>query len=313
MDKPGLLVIGPYPEADLAALAQDFSVFRLWEAKDRTAFLAEVGPRVRAIGTSGERGADAALMAALPGLEIVSCYGVGVDAIDLEYARSRGIRVTNTPDVLTEDVADMGIALLLATARRIVAGDAHVRDGAWPAGAMALTTRFWGKRLGIVGLGRIGRAVARRAEAFGMAIAYCDPRRVAEVSYAWHQDPVALAREVDFLIICAAGGADTRSLIGAAVLEALGPEGMLVNISRGTVVDEPALLAALRERRIAAAGLDVFLNEPRIDPGFHALDNVVLQPHNSSGTRETRAAMGQLVRKNLLAHFAGAPLPTPVV
>ncbi len=313
MDKPGLLVIGPYPDADLAALAEDFSVFRLWQAKDPAALVAEVGPRVRAIGTRGELGADAALMAALPALEIVACYGVGVDAIDLDYARAHDIRVTNTPDVLTEDVADMGIALLLATARRIVAGDAHVRDGAWPAGAMALTTRVWGKRLGIVGLGRIGRAVARRAEGFGMTIAYCDPRRVTEVSYTWHPDPVALAREVDFLIVCAAGGADTRSLIGAAVLEALGPVGMWIIISRGSVVDEPALLAALRERRIAAAGLDVFLNEPRIDAGFRALDNVVLQPHNSSGTRETRAAMGRLVRDNLLAHFAGGAVPTPVI
>jgi D-3-phosphoglycerate dehydrogenase len=235
-----------------------------------------------------------------------------VDAIDLARARERGIRVTNTPDVLTEDVADMAWALLLATARRIPAGDAHVRSGAWAERAMAMTTRVWGKRLGVVGLGRIGRAVARRAEGFGMEVAYSGRTRREDAPYAWHPDPASLAAASDMLVVCAAGGAGTKGLVNAEAIAALGPNGILVNVSRGTVVDEAALLDALEDGGIAAAGLDVFGNEPKIDPRFLALENVVLQPHNSSGTRETRMAMASLVRDNLLAHFAGRPLPTPV-
>jgi lactate dehydrogenase-like 2-hydroxyacid dehydrogenase len=313
MDKPALLLIGAYPPWDMEALEQRFTVHRLWEAPDRAGFLAKVGLSVRALGTRGDLVVDAALTEALPALEIIACNGVGVDGIDLAYAKRRGIAVTNTPDVLTDDVADMGLALLLATARRIPAGDAFVRSGAWAEGPMALTTRFCRKRLGIVGLGRIGRAVARRAAGFDMEIAYCDLSRQPDVPYAWHADPVSLAGAVDFLIVCAAGGAGTRALIDVAVLEALGPAGMLVNIARGSIVDEAALLAALRARRIAAAGLDVFQGEPAIDPEFAALDNVVLQPHQASGTVETRKAMGRLVHDNLEAHFAGRPLLTPVV
>jgi D-3-phosphoglycerate dehydrogenase len=312
--KPGLLVLGPYAEEDLAALAQHFTVHRLWQAAERDAFIRQVAPKIRAIGTRGEIGASAELMAQLPALEIVACFGVGTDAIDLAYARSRRIRVTNTPDVLTEDVADLGWALLLATARRIPAGDAHVRSGAWAAhGPMALTTRVWGKRLGIVGLGRIGRAVARRAQGFGMAVAYTGRTRQADLDLDWHADAVSLAAWADMLVVCTAGGAGTQGLVGTAVLEALGPKGIVVNIARGSVVDEAALLHALRTGGIAAAGLDVFLNEPRIDEAFRTLDNVVLQPHHASGTVETRAAMGALVRENLVAHVTGAPLPTPVI
>jgi lactate dehydrogenase-like 2-hydroxyacid dehydrogenase len=312
MPKPGLLVIGPYAEAELQALAERFTLHKLWEATDQDAYLARVAPDIRAIGTRGDMGASAALIAALPALEVISCFGVGTDAIDISAARARGIRVTNTPDVLTEDVADMGFALLLATARRIPAGDAYVRSGAWAEASMGLTTRVWGKRLGILGLGRIGRAVARRAQGFGMPVAYADQIRHADIEHDHHADVVSLARAVDMLIVCAAGGEGTRGLIDAAVLDALGPQGILVNISRGSVVDEPALLAALREGRLGAAGLDVFHNEPAIDPGFAALPNVVLQPHHASGTVETRAAMGRLVRENLEAHFDGRPLPTAV-
>lgn len=310
---PDLLVMGPYTDEELAALARHFTVHRLWEAPDREAFLAAIAPKVRAIGTRGEIGASAELIAMLPRLEIIACHGVGTDAIDLGAARARGIRVTNTPDVLTEDVADMGWALLLATARRIPCGDRYVRSGAWAKGHMPLTRRVQGKRLGIVGLGRIGSAVARRAAGFGMQVAYSGRSRHADAPWTWHPDPVALARESDFLIVCAAGGERTRNLIGAEALKALGPEGIVVNIARGSVVDETALLAALRDGTIAAAGLDVFWNEPRIDPAFATLENVVLQPHNASGTIETRAAMGRLVRENLVAHFAGQKLPTPVV
>ena len=312
MDKPDVLMLGPYNEPEMALLAERFTLHRLWEAADADALLGRLAPGLRAVATKGELGASAALMDRLPKLEIVACYGVGVDAVDLPRARERGIRVTNTPDVLTEDVADMAWALLLATARRIPAGDAHVRSGAWAEGAMAMTTRVWGKRLGIVGLGNIGRAVARRAEGFGMRIAYSGRSRREDAPYDWHPDPASLAAASDILVVCASGGAGTRGLVDAKAIAALGPAGILVNVSRGTVVDEAALLDALEKGRIAAAGLDVFLNEPRIDARFLALENVVLQPHNSSGTRETRMAMASLVRDNLLAHFAGRPLPTPV-
>ncbi len=312
MDKPELLMLGPYNDPEMDMLAERFTLHRLWEAADKDAMLSRLAPAVRAVGTKGEVGADAALMDKLPKLEIVACYGVGVDAIDLAHARERGIRVTNTPDVLTEDVADMAWALLLATARRIPAGDAHVRGGAWAGRAMAMTTRIWGKRLGVVGLGRIGRAVAKRAEGFGMRIAYSGRSRREDAPYDWHPDPASLAAASDMLVVCAQGGPATKGLVGADAIAALGPAGILVNVSRGTVVDEAALLDALEGGRLAAAGLDVFLNEPRIDARFLSLGNVVLQPHNSSGTRETRMAMASLVRDNLLAHFAGRPLPTPV-
>ena len=312
MHKPHLLMIGRYMPLEIDQLEDAYSVDWLFDADDRAKFLAEIGPRIRAVVTRGDLGADTALMEALPNLEIVASFGVGFDAIDLSYARKHNIRVTNTPDVLTDDVADMGMALLLAAARRIPTGDEHVRRGAWAKGPMPLTIRVSGKRLGVVGFGRVGRAVARRAAGFDLAVSYCNPTR-KDVPYPWHADVGALAAEVDFLMICAAGGPGTRGLIDAEVLEALGPQGILVNIARGAIVDEAALLEALRSRRIAAAGLDVFHNEPVIDPAFAVLDNVVLQPHNASGTRETRAAIGRLVRENLDAHFAGRALPTPVV
>jgi D-3-phosphoglycerate dehydrogenase len=313
MHKPELLLAGPFSTEETQALGQDYILHKPWEASDADAFFAQVGPTVRAIATAGNVGASAELMSRLPHLEIVACYGVGVDAIDLDYARAHGVRVTNTPDVLTEDVADMGMALLLAAARRIPFGDRWVREGRWPKGPMPLTTSLSGKRLGILGLGRIGRAVAHRASAFGMRILYTGQAPHADVSYEWRGDVVSLAKDSDFLMVCAAGGAETRALVDAPVLDALGAEGFLINISRGSLIDEPALIAALQNGWIAGAGLDVYLDEPDIDPAFLGLDTVVLQPHNGSGTRETRRAIGQLMRANLAAHFTGQPLPTPVI
>jgi lactate dehydrogenase-like 2-hydroxyacid dehydrogenase len=313
MSKPDVLLVCPLSEELETALERDYRVHRLSAAKDQPQFLKQIGPSVRAVLTRGDAGASASLMAALPNLEIVAVFGVGLDAIALDYARAHGIRVTYTPGVLTDDVADMAMALLLAAARRIVAGDRHVRSGAWARGPMALTTSASGKRLGILGLGRVGRAVAQRAAGFKMSIAYCNPSRKQDVSYDWYSDPSSLAAQVDFLVICAVAVPSTRGLVGAAVLDALGPRGILINITRGVIVDEAALLAALRERRIAAAGLDVFLDEPNINPQFALLENVVLQPHNGSGTIETRSAIGRLLHQNLAAHFAGESLPTPVL
>jgi lactate dehydrogenase-like 2-hydroxyacid dehydrogenase len=311
--KPDVLMVGRYPEWEMPLFERDYVVHTLWLAGDRARFLSEVGPLIRAIATNGVLGAGAALIDACPKLEIIACFGVGFDAIDLDRARARGIRVTNTPDVLTDDVADMAFALILASMRRIVEGEAFVRSGAWVKGALPLGRSLNGKTLGVIGYGRIGRAVASRAPAFGMSVAYCDLARDPAAPHGYYPDPVSLARASDILVAATAGGAATRNLVNAAVFEALGPEGLFVNVSRGTVVDEGALIAALEEKRIGAAALDVFWNEPNIDPRLLGFKNIIVQPHHASGTVEARKAMGKLVRDNLAAHFAGRPLPTPVI
>jgi D-3-phosphoglycerate dehydrogenase len=294
-------------------MAADFDLCLLYEAADEAAFLAEHAPEIRAIVTKGEIGASAALMERLPKLGLVACYGVGIDAIDKGWCAAHGIPVTNTPDVLTEDVADMAFALLLGVAREISRADRWVRDGnGIKEGSMPLTTRVWGKRIGIVGLGRIGRAVARRAEGFGMQISYSGRTRKDDVAYPWHPTPAALAPTVDILVCCAMGGPTTQGLIDRAAFEALRPGSIFVNVSRGSCCDEAALLDAIRSGRIGMAGLDVFWNEPAIDPAFVSVPNVLLAPHAASGTVETRKAMGQLMRDNVEAHFAGKPLLTEV-
>ena len=313
MAKPDVLMVGPYPDWEMPLLERDYVVHKLWLAEDRARFLGEVGPAIRAIATNGGLGASAELIDACPMLEIIACFGVGYDAIDIERARSRGVRVTNTPDVLTEDVADMAFALILASFRRIVEGDAFVRSGQWSQGPLPLGRSLRGKRLGVLGYGRIGRAIARRAPVFGMSVAYCDLAQDPESPHAFHPDPVSLAGASDILVAATTGGAATRNLIGAAVFEALGPEGLFVNISRGAVVDEDALIAALEEKKLGAAALDVFWNEPNIDERLLGFSNVIVEPHHASGTIEVRKAMGQVVRDNLAAHFAGRPLPTAVV
>lgn len=308
--KEELLLVARYPKADMAALESRYVVHVLSEATDRQALLAALGPKIRALATDGESGAKADLMDALPLLEIIVCYGVGVDAIDLQHAAKLGIRVTNTPDVLTGDVADMGMALLLAAARQIPANDAYVRNGQWGKVSFSLTTRVFGKRLGIIGLGRVGRAVAKRASAFDMPVAYYDRTRFDDVDYTFFASAKELARNSDFLMVCASASAENRSSIGMDVLNALGEKGILVNIARGSIVDEAALLECLENGRIRGAALDVFWNEPNIDPRFRPLANVVLQAHRSSATTETRAAMAELVRGNLQAFFENKPLPS---
>ncbi|MBO9127199.1 MULTISPECIES: 2-hydroxyacid dehydrogenase [unclassified Rhizobium] len=313
MIKSEILLAGPYPEWDMVDLEERYIVHKLYEAADRAALLKEVGSNIKAIATRGELGASAELMRSLPKLELVSVYGVGTDAVDLAYAKAHGIGVTNTPDVLTSDVADIAIGLALATARLIPQADVFVRSGQWGKTAMPLVTRFTGKRVGIAGMGRVGQAIARRAAAFDCDIRYFSRNRQPQVSYRYEPDLLKLAEWSELLIVIVPGGDATKNIINAEVLNALGPDGILINVSRGSTLDEEALIAALQQRTIKAAGLDVFYNEPRIDQRFLALDNVVLQPHHGSGTVETRRAMGQLVRDNLAAHFAGQPLSTPVV
>ncbi|WP_186116365.1 2-hydroxyacid dehydrogenase [Burkholderia gladioli] len=310
MSKEELLVVTRYPEADMIVLAERYTLHVLAEAPDRAALLAELAPRVRVLATNGESGADAALIDALPRLEIIVSYGVGVDAIDLAHAAAKGIRVTNTPDVLTEDVADMGLALMLSVAREISRNDARVRAGEWGREHFALTSRMYGKRLGIIGLGRVGRAVARRAAAFEMRIGYHDRFRFEDVPYAYHASAAALAADSDYLMVCAAADQIPRGAIGREVFDALGPNGFLINIARGSIIDEPVLIDYLADGRLRGAALDVFWNEPAIDRRLLALPNVVLQPHRASATIETRAAMAELLRANLEAYLAGQPLVT---
>ncbi|QDA36983.1 2-hydroxyacid dehydrogenase (plasmid) [Paracoccus liaowanqingii] len=316
MSRPEILQTGPYPAWDQDPLDAQFTVHRLFEADDRAAFLAEHGPHVRAIATRGELGADAAMIAACPQLEVISVYGVGFDAVDLEACRARGIRVTNTPDVLTADVADLGVAMMLVQSRGMIGAERWVRDGSWAEkGLYPLQRRVWGKRAGILGLGRIGFEVAKRLQGFDMQISYGEvsPRNHAHPDWQFVADPVALAAQSDVLFVTLAASAATRHIVGREVIEALGPEGMLVNISRASNIDETALLDALEAGRLGSAALDVFEGEPALNPRFLALKNVLLQPHHASGTYETRQAMGQLLRDNLTAHFAGQPLPTAVL
>lgn len=310
--KPDIALVVPIYAAAVDELDREFTMHRLWQAKHRSAFLEEISGRVRAIVTGPGR-VDAELMDALPKTEIIATQSVGVDHIDLAAAKARGIAVTNTPDVLTDDVSDLAMALVLAVARRIVPGDRHVRDGKWLQGNLPLATKVGGATMGIVGLGRIGQTIAKRAEAFGMKIVYHGPRAKPGVSYRFYPDLVEMAGAVDYLMVSCPGGTGTRNLVDAAVLKALGAKGVLVNISRGSVIDEPAMVEMLENGSLGGAGLDVFADEPRVPASLFALENVVLQPHVGSATHATRGAMGQLVIDNLKAHFAGKPLLTQVV
>lgn len=309
MSKPVAAALDHLLPAIEAQLAASYTVLDV--ADDGTPPGAEAC-EARALITSGGKGASAALIGALPKLEIIAVNGVGYDAVDMDAARSRGIRVTNTPDVLTDDVADMAIGLIIAVYRGLYRSEAYLRAGDWAADRpLPFGRTASGRRLGIVGLGRIGKAIARRAEPMMASIAYTGRTRQA-TPYAYYPDAEALAAAVDILVVIVPGNGGTERLIDRRVLDALGPEGVLINVARGSVVDEPALIDALRSGRLGGAGLDVFADEPNVPAAFLGLDNVVLQPHRGSATIETRTAMGQLVVDNLAAHFAGRPLPTPV-
>jgi hydroxypyruvate reductase len=310
--KPEIVLTIPIYATAMEQLDRLFTVHRLWQAKNPSAFLGDVRDRVRAIATGGGFRIDGALMDELPKTEIVSTMSIGVDHIDLAAARERGIAVTNTPDVLTDDVADLGLALVLAVARRIVVGDRYVREGKWLEANLPLAAKLGGASMGILGLGRIGLAVAKRAEAFGMRIVYHGPRAKPGVAYRYYPSLVDMARDVDYLMVTCPGGAETRNLVNAEVLAALGPKGVVINIARGSVIEEAAMVRMLQEGRLGGAGLDVFVEEPRVPEALFGLESVVLQPHVGSATHATRAAMGQLVVDNLSAHFAGKPLLTRV-
>ena len=310
--KPDVLIVGPMYKPALDALDREFTTHKLWLAPDRKALLASCADRVRGIATTGFDGADAALIDALPKLEIISCFGVGYDAVDVEAAKRRRIIVTNTPGVLNDAVADLTIGLIIAAARRIPQGDRYVREGKWLREPQPLAQHVSGKRLGIIGLGRIGLDIARRALAFDMKIAYHSRRRVPDSPFAYYAQLVDLARNSDFLVAIVPGGDETRHLVGEEVMRALGPKGILVNVARGSVVDEKALIRCLQDGTLGAAALDVFEEEPKVPDALLSIDNVVLTPHVGSATPEARGAMGQLTVDNLVAHFAGKPPLTPV-
>jgi len=310
--KPTVLQLGPLLPLVEQGLASTYNHLQLAKAADPAAFLAANAASIDALVSTSRSGVNAALLDALPKVKLVAHFGVGYDNVDAEHARRKGVVVTNTPDVLTDCVADLAIALLVDVARGVTAGDRYVRAGRWLGGPMPLATKVSGKRLGIVGLGRIGRAIAARAEGFDMEIRYHNRRQSPDAPYPYERSLADLARWCDFLVVATSGGESTRGLVSASVIEALGPEGFLVNIARGSVVDEPALVAALVERRIAGAALDVFADEPRVPEALLALDNVVLTPHIASATTDTRAAMGQLVLDNLARFFETGKAITPV-
>lgn len=311
--KPRIMMVGPLPVREMEALRRDFEICPLWEAENPRAFLEQHGAAIRAAITRSDLGFDAETMEGLPNLELIACFGVGVDRIDVDHATRRGVRVTNTPGVLTDDVADMALALILALLRQVCAGDQHVRSGAWGRRTpFSLGRSLGGKRVGIFGFGRIGQAIARRLGAFNADVSYCDLVESKAHHFTYYSSIGDLASQSDILVLSAAGVEATRRIVDEDVLRALGKSGWLINVARGSLVDEVALINALNERVIAGAALDVFDNEPAIDPRLMLASNLLVQPHQASATVETRGAMGELVRKNLNAHFGGIKPLSPV-
>ncbi len=308
-----LLIVGQHLEPIISRLPPGVSTHCFWKETDQKDFFREAGPRIRIIATDAFTGASAGLMAALPNLEVVVNFGVGYDTIDTQFAKDHGITITNTPDVLNDDVADLAIGLMLAVCRRICVADRFVRDGLWrEKNLFPLSTKMSGKHLGILGLGRIGMAVVKRAAAFDMPISYHSRHRRTDVDYEYYDSPITLAEAVDLLVVLVPETDATRGMVNASVMEALGPDGILINIARGPIVDEPALVKALQDGALGGAGLDVFAKEPHVPEELLTMENVVLQPHLGSATRDTRFAMAALVIQNIAAYFNGQPLVTPV-
>ncbi|NBW00892.1 MAG: 2-hydroxyacid dehydrogenase [Betaproteobacteria bacterium] len=309
---PEVLQVGRLSASGEARIRAALRVTLLAEQADPDGFLRSEGPRFSGLITIAPIGASRGLLSQLPNLKVIACRGIGVEKVDLEAARQRGIAVSSTPDVLTDCVADLGIGLMIDTVRAISAADRYVRAGQWPNGAFPLATRFSGKKLGLLGLGKIGRAIARRAEGFQMQIRYHNRQPDPNCGYAYEPSAASLAGWCDFLMVAVSGGPHSHHLVNGAVLTALGPEGFLFNVSRGSVIDEQALVDALTEKTIAGAGLDVYAQEPHVPEQLKRLNNVVLAPHIGSGTHETRTAMEALVLENLQSFFSTGKLLTPV-
>lgn len=311
MSTPAILVTAALPPLLLQPLQAAFRCVDYVGAADRPALLAREGANIRGLVQSGGSVAPKELLDQLPKLEIISVFGVGYDGVPVDYCRARGIKVTNTPDVLTDDVADLAVALVLMSARGLLRANHWLQANDWSRGSGTLTMALAGKRVGILGLGRIGKAIAERLSAMRMQVSYTGRTR-QDVRWRYVATLATLATESDFLIVACPGGPATRNLVDAGVLAALGAKGTLVNIARGSIVDEVALVAALEQRALRAAALDVFAHEPDVPAALRALDNVVLLPHVGSATQETRQAMGDLCRANLASWFAGDGVRTLV-
>jgi lactate dehydrogenase-like 2-hydroxyacid dehydrogenase len=312
--KPEILALVPIYAPTLAALEREYTVHKLWTAKDPDSLMTQVAGSVSAVVTTGLAGYNRRHVEALPGLKLIACFGNphGMAAADKAAAAARGVVVTNTPDQITATVAELAMGLMLAVMRRIAEGDRFVRAGKWAAGPPPPGRGLEGKTCGIIGLGRIGREIARRAEVFGMAVRYHGPRAKADVAWPYHADPEELARLSDCLVAMCPLTPQTRGLVDARVLAALGPDGFFVNMARGPVADQKALIAALKEKRIAGAALDVYWDEPNVPAELVAMENVVLTPHIGSTTREIREERGRKLLANLHAYFAGKPVLNPV-
>lgn len=308
--KHEVLVTGPFYPPSMERLDREFTTYKLFQATDRNAMIAELAPRLRAIAGSGR--ADAALINALPKLEIISNFGVGYDNVEVPAALARKVMVTNTPDVLNDAVADTTLSMILALERRVVAGDRFVRAGKWLKGPLPLTRHLGDLKLGIIGLGRIGKEIAKRALAFGMTVQYHNRRKVPDAPFAYFPSVLELAKASDVLVCITPGGQETYHMINDAVLAALGPTGTVINMARGSVLDEQALIKRLRDGTIGGAAIDVFKEEPKVPEELFAFENVVIAPHLGSATHSTRTKMGNLVVDNLIAHFAGKPVLTPI-
>ncbi len=311
--KQELIMMGPLPESQMQQLEARYDLHCLWRSKDPEKTIKDVAGSVTGLISVYDRNVSAKLIKALPNLEIIAHYGVGYDNVDVAAARKQDVIVTNTPDVLTEDVADMGIGLVLAVMRRLVEGDIYVRTGQWAKkGDLPLGRSLQGKTMGVVGLGRIGQAIARRAEVFGLKVVYFSPAPKKKIKYPHYSDLKNMAEVSDILMVSCPYKKETHHLIDASVLKALGKQGILVNIARGKIVKEQDLIDCLEAGMIAGAGLDVFEDEPNVPSALCRLDNVVLQPHQASATHETRAAMAQLVVDNVNSYFENAEVLTPV-
>jgi len=312
-DRADVVMFGPKPIIEDALTKAGHNLHRAFAAADQEAFINSIAPNVRAIAAvAGHGPVNGAIMSRFPKLEIVSSFGVGYDHIDAKWAGEHGIVVTNTPDVLNEEVADTALGLTLATVRHLPQAERYLRAGNWPKhGDYQLTPSLRDRTAGIVGMGRIGKAIARRFDAMKVPVVY-HSRRPADVPYKYYPDLLDMARDVNLMIVITPGGAATKNLINADVLKALGPEGILINVARGSVVDEPALIKALKDKTILSAGLDVFIDEPQVPQELMEMDNVVLLPHVGSASHATRRAMDELVANNIISWFAGKGPLTPV-
>ena len=307
--KPELLALTPFYQPTLAALERDYVLHKLWEAPEPRALLAQVAPNVRGMVTTGLKGCKREDLDILPKLEVIGCFGTSHGSLPLAAAKERGIVVTNTPDWTVDAVADLAVGLLIAVMRRIGEADRFIRAGKWPAGAFPMSTDLRGKTCGIIGYGGIGSAVAKRVAAFGMSVCYHGPREKPGVAHPFHADLLNIAKASDCLIVTCPETSATRKSVDARILDALGPQGFVVNVARGGIIDQVALIHALKDDRIAGAGLEVFWDEPRVPAALMTMDNVVLAPHIGSSTREIREHRGATLLANLRAHFSGAPVP----